>query len=142
VAVFDQRRATAFICCIGETRNQHASGQGVSTMWADGAARGLGEIVDCLRQLWFCRIRVDVENKHPASFETRAPELTPVISEAGVVRLITSINGSTVDDFAIARRVRLYVDGDEFVRAIAETFDTKCPDIDKLLLSVDASEVR
>src|SRR5438552_11309492 len=127
VAVFDQRRATAFICSIGETRNQHASGQGISAMWADGPASGLSEIVDCLRQLWFCRIRVDVENKHAASIETRAPELTPVISEAGVVRLITSINGRTAYDFAIVRRIRLYIDGDEFVRAITETFDTKCP---------------
>ena len=94
-------------------------------MRTDGPASGLSEIVDRFRQLRLRRISVDVEDKHPAGFESRAPELTPVISEAGMVRLIASINGNTAYDFAIVRRVGLYINGDEFVGAITETFDAK-----------------
>ena len=67
--------------------------------------------------------------------------MTPVVSEAAMMRLVTSINGNAVNDFAVVRRVRLCINSDKFVRAITETFNAKCPDIDELLLAVDPSEV-
>ena len=62
-------------------------------MRSDGTAGSLGEIVDCLRQLRFRRIGVDIEDENAAGFEAGQPELTAVVGEPAVMRLITSIDG-------------------------------------------------
>src|SRR5438132_13426412 len=106
------------------------------------AAGSLVEIIDCLGQLRFRRIGVDIEDENAAAFQPGQPELTAVVGEPAVMRLITSIDGRAADDFAVGRRAGFYIDRNEFVRAIAHYFDSKCPNIDKLFLSIDAGEVR
>ena len=84
---------------------------------------------------------MDVENKDAAVFQTCAPELTPVVSEAGMMRFIASFNGNAADNFAVGRRTGFNIDTDEFVRAITEALDPKCPHINEFLLPLDACEV-
>src|ERR1700704_349239 len=100
VPVFDQRGLSSFVLRVGETRNKHASGQRICAMRPNSTAGSLGEIVDCLGQLRLRRIGVDIENENAAAFEAGQPELTPVVGEPAVVRLITSIDGRGADDFA------------------------------------------
>src|SRR5437773_8160490 len=142
VPVFDQRCLSSFVFRVGETWNKHPSGQGICAMRPDGAAGSLGEIVDCLRQLRFRRIGVDVEDKNAAAFEAGGPELTAVVGEPAMMRLISSLDGPAADDSAGGGPARFYIDGDEFIGAIAHAFDAERPDIDKLLLAVDAGEIR
>src|SRR5437867_12680078 len=106
-------------------------------MRSDGTTGSLGEIVNRLCQFRFRRIGVDIEDKNAAAFEAGEPELPAVVGEPAVMRLITSIDGRAADDFAVARRARFYVHGNELVRAIAQTFDAEGPNIDKLFLSLD-----
>ena len=84
---------------------------------------------------------MDVENKDAVVFQTCAPELTPIVSEAGMMRFIASFNGNVADNSAVGRRTGLYVDSDEFVRAITEALDAERPHINELLLPIDACEV-
>src|SRR5207248_4730694 len=142
VPVFDQCCLSSFVLRVGETRNKHAPGQGISAVWSKGATGSLGEIVDCLRQLRFCRITMHIEDENAAAFEAGEPQLTAVISEPAVMRLISSLDGRAADDLAVGGRARFYIDGDEFIGAIAHAFDAERPDIDKLLLAVDSCEVR
>src|SRR5436305_13819610 len=91
VPVFDQRRLSSFVLRVGETRNEHTSGQRICAMRPDGAAGSLGEIVDCLRQLRFRRIAMHIEDENAAAFEAGGPKLTAVVGEPAVVRLISSL---------------------------------------------------
>src|SRR5438045_8253086 len=111
-------------------------------MRPDRATGILDEIVDCLGQLRLRRIGLDIEDENMAAFQPGQPELTAVVGEPAVMRLITSIDGRAADGFAVGRRAGFYIDRNEFVRAIAHSFDSECPNIDKLLLSIDAGEVR
>src|SRR5207248_5933573 len=83
-----------------------------------------------------------IEDENAAAFEAGEPELTAVVSEPAMMRLISSLDGRAADDFAVGGRARFYIDGDKFIGTIAHTFDAERPDIDKLLLSVDAGEIR
>ena len=69
------------------------------------------------------------------------PELAAVVGESAVMRLVPSADGIAVDDFAVGGRTGLHVHDDEFVRAVAESFDAERPDIDEFLLPFDAGEV-
>ena len=85
---------------------------------------------------------MDIEDKDLAGIETGEPELAAIVGESAVVRFVASLDGRAADDFAVGRRAGLYIDGDEFVRAVAQTFDAERPHIDELFLSVDAGEIR
>jgi len=85
---------------------------------------------------------VHIENKNAASIETCEPELAAIVGKSAVVRFVPALDGRAADDFTVARRAGFYIDSDKFVRAIAETFDAKRPNIDELLLTLDAGEVR
>src|SRR5438477_12228029 len=111
-------------------------------MRPDGAAGCLGEIVDCLRQLRFRRIAMHIKDENAAAFEAGEPELTAVVGEPAMMRLISSLDGRAADDFAVGGRARFYIDGDDFIGAIAHAFDAERPDIDKPLPAVDAGEIR
>src|SRR5258705_13739710 len=141
VSVFDQRRLSTFVLRVGETWNEHAAGQRIGAMRPNGAAGSLGEIVDRLGQLRFRWIGVDIEDENAAAFEAGQPKLTAVVGEPAVMRLITSIEGRAAHDFAVGRRAGFYIDRNEFVRAIAHSFDPECPNIDKIFLSIDTGEV-
>src|SRR5438876_9205767 len=93
VPVFDQRRLASFVLRVRETRDEHASGQGIRAVWTDGAAGCLGEIVDRLRQLRFRRIAMHIEDENAAAFEAGEPELTAVVGEPAVMGLIASLDG-------------------------------------------------
>src|SRR5438309_4796168 len=111
-------------------------------MRSGDATCSLSEIVDGFDQFRFGRIGMHIKDKDTAGLEAGQPKLTAVVGEPAVMRLITSIDGRAADDFAVGRRSGLYIDRDEFVRAIAHSFDPKCPNIDKLFLSIDAGKVR
>ena len=85
---------------------------------------------------------MDVEDKDLAGFETGEPELAAIVGEPAVMRFVAPLDGRAADDFAVGRRAGLYIDGDKFVRAIAQTFDAERPDIDELFLPLDAGEIR
>src|SRR6266446_8114425 len=142
VPIFDQGGPATVILRIGKTRNEHTPGQCIRAMWPGGATRGLGEVVDRFHQFRLRRIAMHVEDEHATAFEAGEPELTTVIGKAAVVRLVPSIDRRAINDLAVGGRARLYIDGDKFVRAIAQTFDAERPNIDKLFLSLDAGEVR
>ena len=101
VTEFDQRRASAFVFRIGKTWNEHAPGQCICTMRSDGATCSFLEVVDRLYVSRLRRISVDVEDEHAAGIETGEPELTSVICEAAMVRLVAPFNGNAVDHFAV-----------------------------------------
>ena len=82
-----------------------------------------------------------VEDEDLAVLETGEPELTPVVGEAAMMRFVAALDGNSVNDFAVGGRAGPYVDGDKLVHAIAQTFNPERPNIDKLLLALDASEV-
>src|SRR3954469_20552013 len=111
-------------------------------MGTRGAAGGFSEIVDRLSQLRFRRIGVDVEDEQFAGIETGEPKLAAVVGEPAVVRFVAAIDGHAVDYFAERGRARFYIDGNEFVSAIAQAFDTERPNIDELFLAFDAGHVR
>jgi hypothetical protein len=92
-------------------------------MWSERAAGGFGEIVDRLREFRFCRVGVDIEDKHLAVLETGEPELAAIVGKSAVMRFVAPFDGNAVDDFAVARRIGFCIDGDELVVTIAETFD-------------------
>ncbi len=142
VTVLDQRSPTAVIFCVGKTRNQHAPRQCVRAMRSDGAAGGFGEIVDGLDQFRFRRIGMHIKDKDAAGLETGEPELTPVVGESAVVRFVASLDGIAADDFAIGGRARFDIHGDQFVRAVAQTFNAERPNVNELLLPIDAGKVR
>jgi hypothetical protein len=142
IAVFDQRGPAAVIFCVRKARNQHPTGQGIRAVRTNRAASGFREIVDRFHVSRFRRISVHVKNKHSAVIKTCNPELVAVVGESAVVRLVAALDRRATDDFAKARRARFYVDGDKFIRAVSETFDAKCPDIDELFLTFDAGEIR
>src|SRR5207245_11727353 len=100
------------------------------------------EVIDCLGELALCGVGVEIEDETASAFEAGHPKLTAFVGEPAVMRLITSIDGRAADDFAVGRRAGFYIDRNEFVRAIAHSFDPECPNIDKLFLSIDAGEVR
>ncbi len=87
------------------------------------------------------RIGVHVEDENLAALQAGEPELAAVVRESAVMRLVASADGRAVDDLAVGRRAGLHVHGDEFVRAVAESFDAERPDIDEFLLPFDAGEV-
>src|SRR5437667_12218068 len=93
VPVFDQRRLASFVLRVGETWDEHTSGQCICTMRPNGAAGCFGEIVDCLRQLRFRRIATHMEDENAAAFEAGGPELTAVVGEPAMMRLISSLDG-------------------------------------------------
>jgi hypothetical protein len=68
--------------------------------------------------------------------------LPAIVSETAVVRFVAASHRGGTDNFAVVRRPGLYIDGDQFVRAIAETFHAERPNIDELFLAFDACEVR
>src|SRR5205807_3925806 len=142
VPVFHQSCAATLIFGVGETRNEHASGQRICAMRPDGTAGSLGEIVDRLRQLRFRRIGVDIEDENAAAFEAGEPELAAIVGEPTVMRLVAPVDRNAVDDFAVAGRTGFYIDGDELVHAIAHTFDAERPNVNELLLAFDAGKVR
>src|SRR5437763_11914562 len=110
VPVFDQRCLSPFVLRVGETRNEHASGQRICAMRPDGTASTLGEIVDCLGQLRFRWIGVHIEDENAAAFEAGEPELTTIVGEPAVMRLISSIDGKAADDFAAGGRAGASID--------------------------------
>ena len=59
-----------------------------------------------------------------------------------MMRLVAAFDGNAVNDFPVVRRAGLHIDGNKFVRAIAQTFYAEGPDIDELFLAVDGGEVR
>ena len=111
-------------------------------MRSDGAAGRLCEMVDRFDELRFRRIGVDVEDKDLAALETGEPELAAIVSKSAVMRFVPSFDRNAVEDFAVGRRAGFRIDGDEFVVAVAETFNAESPDVDEFFLSVDAGEVR
>ena len=111
-------------------------------MRPDCATGGLGEITDRLHEFWSRGIGVDVENEDATRIQSGQPELVSVVGEPGVVSFIATIDRRGADNFAVSWRAGLYVDRDNFVRAIAETFDAERPNIDELFLSFDPGKVR
>src|SRR5207248_10604106 len=111
-------------------------------MLSGGASSSLSEMVDGFVQFRFVRIGMHINDKDTAGLEAGEPKLTAVVGDPAVMRLITSIDGRAADDFAVGRRAGFYIDRNEFVRAIAHSFDPECPNIDKPFLSIDAGEVR
>jgi hypothetical protein len=85
---------------------------------------------------------VDIEDEDLAGIETGEPELAAIVGKSSVMCLVAPLDGRGTDDFAVGRRAGLCIDGNKFVHPIAETFDPERPNINELLLSVDAGEIR
>src|SRR2546423_14208454 len=114
----------------------------MGAMRRGGPSCSLSEIVDGFDQFGLGGIGMNNKEKDRAGLGAGQPELTAVVGEPAVMRLITSIDGRAADDFAVGRRAGFYIDRNDFVRAIAHSFDAECPNIDELLLSIDTGEVR
>ena len=141
IAVFDERRASALVLRIRETRNEHATWQRIDAVRSDRAARGLFEVSNRLHEARLRRIGVNIEDEDFAVLQAAQPKLATVVSESAVVCLVSSAYRLAVDDFAIGGRAGLYVHDDEFVRAVAEPLDSERPDINEFLLPFDAGQV-
>src|ERR1700736_2205269 len=111
-------------------------------MRAFSPAGRLGEGGNGLRESRLRRSGMHIENKNPPRLQTGQPELAAIVGKSAMMRLVTSTDRDTVNDFAVVRRTRFYVDGDQFVGTVTQSFDAERPDINKFLLSLDACKIR
>src|SRR5262249_55593368 len=87
------------------------------------------------------RVSGHIVNEDLAALPATQPELAPVIGEPAVMRLMASVQRVAVDDLSVSGRPRFHVQRDKFVRAVAQPFNAQGPDIDKLLLAFNSSQV-
>ena len=97
VRVLDDRRAARLILGVGQPTDQHAAGQGVEAVRPDHAPRRLDEVVDRLHEPWLSGIGVNVEDEDLAGVEAARPQITPVIREVGVMRLVAAAHRDRVN---------------------------------------------
>jgi hypothetical protein len=110
-------------------------------VWANCAASGLLEVLDGFQVERTARLRMHVEDEDLAALQAGQPKLAPVVGEAAVVRFVPSADRVGVDDFAVTGRTGFDIHGDQFVRAVAQTFDAERPDVNEFLLPFDAGQV-
>src|SRR5262249_30413071 len=91
---------------------------------------------------WFPGIAIDVENENATGIKASQPDLVSIIGKPGMVRFVATFNRRSADDFTVGRRPWFYIDGDQFIHPVTETFDAERPDINEFLLTVDAGKVR
>ena len=139
---FDQRSSAAMILGVGQTRNEHAPGQGIRAVWSNRATCQVGKIVDRLNGLRPGRISVHIEDEDAAGVETCQPELAAIVGESAVMGFVAPINGNTANNFPVRRRAGFYIDRDKFVSAVTHSFHAKRPHVNELFLTVDAGEIR
>src|SRR5207237_1512556 len=99
------------------------------------------EIINHLNQARTRRVRMNIEDEDSAALQPRKPELTAVVRKAPMVRLMASADRGGVDNFAVVGRTGFYIHNDELVRAVAETLDAQCPNINEFLLPFDPGEI-
>src|SRR5207302_10561752 len=97
----------------------------------------LPEIADRARELRRGRIPADVEHPDAVVRQPARPQVAPVVGESHVVRLDAGPGGDLADHLAVALRLRIDVDRDQLVGAVAQPFDAERPDVDVVLLALD-----
>jgi hypothetical protein len=80
---------------------------------------------------------LDVEDVDLAVVEAARPEKAAVVAEAGVVRFAASAHGNPGHDLAELRRLRVDVERDELVGAVAHAFHAQGPDVQIIFLALD-----
>src|SRR5467141_2797481 len=97
----------------------------------------LPEIGDRAHQLRRGRIPADVEHPDAVVRQAARPQVAAVVGESHVVRLDAGPGGDLADHLAVALRLRIDVDRDQLVGAVAQPFDAERPDVDVILLALD-----
>ena len=141
VGVLRHAGAPAVVAVIGQTGDQHASGQSIVGMGPDNAAGLLDEVVNGAMQLGRCRICVDIEDEDFAGVQARGPQVAAIIGQARVVRFVAATHGNRVDDLRIGLGVRVNVYGDEFVLTVANALKAQRPDIHRVFLAHDLGHI-
>ena len=85
---------------------------------------------------------MDVEDEDLRGVEPAGPEITAVVGESRVMRLVAPAYRKRMHHLAVVRRVGVDVHGDELVLPVPEPLDPKCPDVDEVLLTDDLRHVR
>src|SRR3989449_1947239 len=108
---------------------------------ASGAV--LDEGVDGADQLRVRGVRRHVEDPDLAVVEPPGPEVTAVVAEARMMRLVPAAERHRGDHLAVMRRVRGGgADGDQLIGAVAHALDAERHDVDVVLLPGDLGHVR
>ena len=130
------------VLVVGQPGDEHPAGHGITGVRADHAAAAGDEIVDGLVQPGFGRVRVDIKDEYPAGIEAGRPQVAPVVRQARVVGLVTAAHRQGVDCLAVIFRLRVDVNGDQFVLLVPKALHAQGPDIDEVLLADDFRHVR
>src|SRR5207249_445159 len=101
IAELDERGAAAFVFAVREARDQHASGQWIDPVRADGSARDLLEILDRFQVARAGGRGMDVVDKNLAGFEAGEPELATIVGEPAVMRFVPAADGVAVDHLPV-----------------------------------------
>ena len=142
VGVLRHTRAATVVAIIRQARNQHASRQRIIGMGSDYAARFVDEVINGAVQLGRCRVSVNIKNEDFAGIQTRRPQKTAVIGQAGVVRFVAAAHGDRVNDLCVGLRVGVHIYRDQFVLTIANALKAQCPDVHVIFLTHDLRHVR
>ena len=142
VGVLRHAGTAAVVAVIGQTGDQHASGQRIVGMGPDHAAGLLDEVVNGAVQLGRCRVRVDIEDEDFAGVQTGRPQEAAIIGQARMVRFVAATHGDRVNDLRIGFRVGVNVYGDEFVLTVANALKAQRPDIHIVFLAHDLGHIR
>src|SRR5215470_3529073 len=88
------------------------------------------------------RVGGDVEDPDHAVVETPGPQVTAIVPEARVMRLVPAAHRHRGDHLAVVRRVRrVGADRDQLVGAVTHALDAEGPDVDVVLLPGDLGHV-
>src|SRR5256885_14753331 len=116
IAVFDERRASAFVLGVGEARNEYATRQRISTVRSGCPAGDLFKIRDRLHVNRLGRLRIHVKDEYLAALESAQPELAAGIGETAMVRLVPSAERVVGNELAIIWRAWVRIHYHQLVR--------------------------
>jgi hypothetical protein len=135
--VVERRHAGLAVFGFGvrQPRHQHAAGQRVKRVRPEQAGF-LAEGLDGVGQL---RLRgvLEVEYVDVVVGQATGPEVAAVVGEAHVVRLAAPFDRHAVHHLAVLGRLRVHVNCDEFVVAVAQALHAQRPHMYEIFLAGD-----
>ena len=84
---------------------------------------------------------MQIEDESLAAIQPAGPQIATIISQPGLMRLVTARHRQAMYDSAIGFRSRIGADGHELVLFIANARHTRGPDIGKILLAGNPGQI-
>src|SRR5262245_10394407 len=142
VGVLNHTSLAAVISSVGQASNQHTARKRIHGVGTHDPPGVFHESVESFKELRLGRIGGDIEDKNLTIVEPAHPQIAPVIGETAVVSFVATADRNTGEDFSILLSLlRIGTKGDEFVRAVADSFSSQSPDIHEILLAGDLWQI-